>query len=400
MFVFLTHPITPANLIADLFGDLNLEEDLATDLLVLQSHLDGMIDLVAKNSASLRQYRDFEMRLLNLDAMAEIIEHILDDAKKYFDFEIVSLCLVDEIGEIEKILNDQGMDIKSRNGLIFLKDKDLLQSTFGFAIRPYIGAFQSALLSSFFSENKDPVSVAVTPLIRRQKYLGTLNLGSYKSDRFAGPVMMEYLVHLSSVISICLENCLNFETIKRTSYIDTLTGVNNRRFFEQRITEELDRCQRNADPISCLFLDIDSFKAINDKYGHQGGDLVLSLAAKTIKTQLRNNDVLARYGGEEFVALLSNIDGEKAYEIAERIRKTVETLVIKYQDISISITVSIGLSTHIPDRMSLTKSDDAVIRLIKAADAALYRAKRNGRNRVETSKISSSSELSNMTVKI
>jgi diguanylate cyclase (GGDEF)-like protein len=396
----LIHSVNPVNSIEDLFGDLTLEEDLATDLLVLQSHLDGMIDQVAKNSASLRQYRDFEMRLLNLNSMSEIIEHILDDAKKYFDFEVISLCLVDEIGEIEKIVNEQGLDIKSSKGVIFLKDKDLLQSTFGFAIRPYIGTFQSALLSSFFTESENPVSVAITPLIRRQKYLGTLNLGSYKADRFAGPVMMEYIVHLSSVISICLENSLNFETIKRTSYIDTLTGVNNRRFFEQRINEELDRCQRNADPISCLFLDIDSFKAINDKYGHQGGDLVLSLAAKTIKTQLRNNDVLARYGGEEFVALLTNIDGDKAFEIAERIRKTVETLVIKYQDTSISITVSIGLSTHIPDKMSLTKADDAVIRLIKAADAALYKAKRNGRNRVEINKLSPYSELIDMTTVI
>lgn len=392
----MTYPANHAYSNADLFGDLNLEEDLATDLLVLQSHLDGMIDLVAKNNASLRQYRDFEMRLLNLDSMSEIIEHILDDAKKYFDFEVISLCLVDETFEMEKILNDQGLDIKSRKEVIFLKDKELLQSTFGFAVRPYIGAFQKTFLSSFFSENKQPVSVAITPLIRRRKYLGTLNLGSYKADRFAGPAMMEYLVHLSSVISICLENSLNFETIKRTSYIDTLTGVNNRRFFEQRINEELDRCQRNADPISCLFLDIDRFKAINDKYGHQGGDQVLALAAKTIKTQLRNNDVLARYGGEEFVALLTNIDGDKAFEIAERIRKTVENLVIKYHDTSISITVSIGLATHVPDRMSLTKSDDAVIRLIKAADAALYKAKRNGRNRVETNKTSLSVELMNM----
>jgi diguanylate cyclase (GGDEF)-like protein len=377
-----------------------LEEDLATDLLVLQSHLDGMIELVAKNNANLRQYRDFEMRLLNLDSLPEIIEHILDDAKKYFDFEVISLCLVDEIGEIEKILSDHGLDIKSRKELVFLKDKDLLQSTFGFAIRPYIGPFQNTLLSSFFNENEDPVSVAVTPLIRRQKYLGTLNLGSYKADRFAGPLMMDYIVHLSSVVSICLENSLNFETIKRTSYVDTLTGVNNRRFFEQRISEELDRCQRNADPISCLFMDIDSFKAINDKYGHQAGDLVLSLAAKTIKTQLRNNDVLARYGGEEFVALLTNIDGDKAFEIAERIRKTVEILIIKYQETSITITVSIGLSTHIPDRMTLTKADDAVSQLIMAADAALYRAKRNGRNRVEVSQISQSLRLINMTTVI
>lgn len=361
-----------------------MQEDLATDLLVLQSHLDGMIELIQKNNTNLRRFRDFELRLLNLNTLSEIIDHILIDAKKYFDLDMISLCLVDEVGEIEKLLNDEAFDCKSKKGLILLKGNERLQTIFGFAIRPYIGIYNKQLLSGVFPDDLgSPVSAVITPLYRSGKYLGALNIGSYTADCFTSSMLTDFIAHLSSVVSICLENSLNFETIKRTSYIDTLTGVNNRRFFEQRIVEELDRCRRNSDPISCLFLDIDFFKSINDQHGHQAGDLVLSSAAKAIKTQLRSNDVLARYGGEEFLALLTNIDGPRAFEIAERIRRTIESLMIRFNDTSIAVTISIGLSTHMPDRMSQTKADDVSNRLIKSADAALYKAKHNGRNRVE-----------------
>lgn len=369
-----------------------MEEDLATDLLVLQSHLDGMIELVKKNSATLKQRHDFEMRLLNLDSLSEIIDHILEDAQNYFDFDVISLSLIDETDEIERLLSDEGLNCKAKKGLVFLQGKESLQSIFGYAARPYVGPYKNEFAGFFPGDERNPASVAITPLSRRGQYRGSLNLGSYQADRFAGSMAMDFAVHLSSVIGVCLENSLNFETIKRTSYVDTLTGVNNRRFLEQRIVEELDRCQRNFDPLSCLFLDIDFFKSINDQYGHQAGDLVLSLAAKAIKTQLRNNDVLARYGGEEFIALLTNINEVKAFEIAERIRKTVETLIININDTQITVTVSIGHSTHIPDRTALTRADDVANGLIKSADAALYKAKHNGRNRVESYQTSSATE--------
>lgn len=385
------------NLLLKVSGEINLQEDLATDLLVLQSHLDRMIELVKKNSTNLRRFKDFEMSLFNLNKFSEIIGHILDDAKKYFDLDVISLCLIDEVGEIEKLLSDEGLDCKTATGLVILKDKERLQSIFGAANRPYIGPYKSQLLSDLFPDDQRiPASVAITPLYRSGRYLGALNFGSYTEDRFVSLTVMDFVVHLGSVISICLENSLNFETINRTSYIDTLTGVNNRRFFEQRIVEELDRCRRNSDPISCLFLDIDSFKSINDQHGHQAGDQVLFSTAKAIKTQLRSNDVLVRYGGEEFLALLSNIDGSRAFEIAERIRRKVEAVMVEFNDTLIAVTISIGLSTYLPDKMALIKSDDVSSRLIQSADAALYKAKHNGRNRVESYHLSSDSTLTDM----
>lgn len=340
-----------------------------------------MLERVQQNSAILQKFRAFEIRLLKLNSLSDTIDYLLEEGRHYFDLDMISLCLIDETGEIAKNLNDNSFPSSSKKGLLLLGSKEAIKST---AIQPYVGVYEHARCADFFPNiDRHPASVAITPLTRRGKYLGTLNLGSYQPDRFADNMATDFIEHLSAVFSVCLENNLSVEEIRRISYIDVLTGVNNRRFLEQRIDEELSRCQRNAEPLSCQFFDIDFFKSVNDKHGHQGGDLVLSMVATAIKHQLRDNDVFVRYGGEEFVALLSNIDEAKALEIAERVRKAIQALVIAFNETFISVTVSIGVSTYVPDVTSLLINEETAARLIKSADSALYRAKHNGRNRVE-----------------
>ena len=195
----------------------------------------------------------------------------------------------------------------------------------------------------------------------------------------------DFIEHLASVLSVCLENTLNIETMRRTSLIDPLTGVNNRRFLEQRIEEELGRSMRTRLPLSCLFLDIDYFKRINDSHGHQAGDHVLAVVAALIKKQLRNNDVLSRYGGEEFVALLSESDENSAGEIAERIRGSIAELVVEFNAQVMPVTISIGAATFDPGLVGRKSVLEMANDLIQSADAALYEAKREGRNRVKNS---------------
>ncbi|MGZ8180741.1 MAG: DUF484 family protein [Methylobacter sp.] len=368
-----------------------MEEDLTADLVVLQSHLETMFERVQQNSATLQKFQAFEIKLLKLNSLSDIIDHLLEEAKSYFDLDVVSLCLLDETGEIAKTLNNHGYPCSSENGLMLLDSNKPLKST---ALQPYIGAYDDTRCADFFPHiEKQPISVAITPLTRRGKYMGTLNLGSYQLDRFADNMATDFIEHLSSVVSVCLENNLNVEEIRRISYSDALTGVNNRRFLEQRIGEELNRCQHNAEPLSCQFFDIDFFKSVNDKYGHQGGDQVLSLVAAAIKKHMRDNDVFVRYGGEEFVALLSNVDESRALEIAERVRKAIHTLVIAFNDSSISVTVSIGVSTYVPEGISISMDGKVANHLLKTADSALYRAKHNGRNRVENGGVVSGKQV-------
>jgi two-component system cell cycle response regulator len=118
-----------------------LENDLNTDLFVLQSHLESMLECVKQNSAILSRFQAFEMRLLNLVSLADMIDLVLEDARHYFDLDIVSLCLVDEKGEIAKFLVEEGYEYHSKNGLIF-----------GLGVHPYVGAYKNTKCELFFSE--------------------------------------------------------------------------------------------------------------------------------------------------------------------------------------------------------------------------------------------------------
>lgn len=162
------------------------------------------------------------------------------------------------------------------------------------------------------------------------------------------------------------------ETLHRLSNTDALTGMANRRHFDDALTLEWRRAVRTATPLSLVMMDIDFFKPFNDTHGHQAGDELLRRVAETLQARLhRAGDLVSRYGGEEFAILLVGVDLEHAREIAERARADVEALG--------AVTISGGVATIVPAR---GLSPD---QLVSAADAALYEAKRTGRNRVVTS---------------
>lgn len=362
-----------------------MEEDLTTGLSILQSHLDVMMDRAQHNSVTMKRLQSFEMRLLDITTLAEMIKFILGEARDLFELDVISLCLIDAKAEISSHLTVDNFPPPQRDGLLLVKDDQLFKARFMPPGRPVIGVYQADNFRSFFSDQQQPASVVLAPLIRRGKIYGSLNLGSRNVERFIGTMATDFVDHLASVVCICLENILNYELLRMTSLVDPLTGVNNRRFLEQRIEEELDRSLRSREPLSCLFLDIDFFKSINDKYGHQGGDHVLAQVAGTIKKQLRSNDVLARYGGEEFVALMSQSNQQSANEIAERIRASIESLQLRYNGQTIPVTLSVGSATFTCDANTVSKpAVEIAAQLILAADDALYQAKRNGRNRVES----------------
>ena len=169
------------------------------------------------------------------------------------------------------------------------------------------------------------------------------------------------------------------EMLEHLSYFDTLTGIPNRRYFEKFIDAEWKRAIRNERPLSLIFLDIDNFKDVNDKFGHQTGDKCLKKAAKAISQSLRRpGDFLARYGGEEFIIVLSDTEREGAKSVAENVRSKVAevNVILKNSDTKIAFTISAGVSTTIPERNSSYQA------LINMADQALYKAKKGGKNRV------------------
>jgi diguanylate cyclase (GGDEF)-like protein len=162
--------------------------------------------------------------------------------------------------------------------------------------------------------------------------------------------------------------------ITRMAELDHLTGLLNRRAFNRDAQKKRDEIKRYGSSAYLLLLDIDFFKKVNDTYGHLAGDEVLRSVAKTLAARFRSTDTVGRYGGEEFCVLMPAIGEASAISIAEDIRKSIEQLSVRFEDKTIRVTISIGMAEMTPDQ------DMAA--LIADADAALYKAKETGRNRV------------------
>ncbi len=157
---------------------------------------------------------------------------------------------------------------------------------------------------------------------------------------------------------------------------DALTGIFNRRYFAKKLQEEFKRFKRYKRPFGLLMCDLDLFKQINDSYGHQCGDKVLQEVAALIASELRETDLTARYGGEEFCCLLVDTNSRGVQAAAERIRESVEKITSQCKHGEVQITISVGLAIS-------GAEDDTPEKMIARADNALYKAKANGRNRVE-----------------
>ncbi|PCI62487.1 MAG: hypothetical protein COB35_03540 [Gammaproteobacteria bacterium] len=163
--------------------------------------------------------------------------------------------------------------------------------------------------------------------------------------------------------------------LERKNTLDELTGLNNRRFYDQKVLAEFRRSKRNLTPLSLLLIDIDHFKKVNDTYGHLAGDHCLQQLAKIMKESLkRSTDIGCRYGGEEFCLILPDTDTLGAIELAENLRRKVSQSIFEFEDTTLNLTISCGVSTY--------QQQDNVTpeKIFAAADKALYQAKHKGRN--------------------
>jgi diguanylate cyclase (GGDEF)-like protein len=210
------------------------------------------------------------------------------------------------------------------------------------------------------------------PLVSFGQILGVIGLHSSNPDAFRETDLQS----LESVADICatsIQNAHYVERVKQLAYLDGLTGIFNRRFFELRIMEEIERARRYGTGMAVVMVDIDQFKNLNDEFGHLLGDEVLRQVSSIFHQQLRKIDVVCRYGGEEFGILLTQTSPDHAISVAEKLRKTVEQW--QFPGVPRTVTVSAGVAAF-PDHG--TTRDE----LVRAADTGLYAAKQVGRNHV------------------
>lgn len=227
-------------------------------------------------------------------------------------------------------------------------------------------------------------SILVVPIFLRAKVIGTLFVRTSRTKHSFTLQEVRLLKALADASANVLHNAYLFEQVEdekarleKLAITDYLTGIFNLRYFYHRIIEEFSRCLRYGLPISCLMVDIDHFKRVNDVYGHKTGDIVLKEFAGKLKKHSRKSDLVARYGGEEFILLLPQTTAEGAAAEAERIRESIKKHRFKSLESTPGLTVSIGVSTFPHEKI---KAHDDLIAL---ADDALFKAKSRGRDRVE-----------------
>jgi len=219
-----------------------------------------------------------------------------------------------------------------------------------------------------------PRALAVLPLSTNTAVVGALAVWSTERDRI-DPAAIGFLETLAPFAAVQLQRALEFRRVQETAERDALTHLANRRVFDRELGAEAARWDRYRRPLALLTLDVDHFKSVNDRFGHEAGDAVLRAVATTLDSAVRDTDLAARVGGEEFAVLLPESTLDAANEAAERLRRDVERLAVQWNGSPILVRISVGVSAC-PECVGHPRE------LPRSADAALYQAKHEGRNRV------------------
>jgi len=305
----------------------------------LQARLAGLTEEVGRNDSLLRKTQERELELLRAGSLTQLFERLIVGLRTSYQLDEVALILHDPQHEIRHLLSGDGVTAGEPPGVCFV---DAL--------------------------------VTVAP-----------QLASRDPQRFTPELASDFLAHLGLVAAICVENAVNRARLLRSGLTDFLTGFHNRRYLHARLREEFARAQRARHALVCLMIDVDHFKRINDQYGHLAGDAVLREVAQRIDAEMRLSDTGARFGGDEFAMVLSHATMSDGERVAARVLHAVRELPITVgKGVQETVTLSIGVAAAKP---AAGQRDYKVLaeRLIAEADAALYRAKSAGRNRVATS---------------
>ncbi len=324
---------------------------------------------------SLEQRRAHQLEAINAIAqqttavldVQQLLSKVCSLVQKSFEFDHVSVLLKD----------DEDLVLRAQHGKLKPSIEDGGRLPLNTGLGKILGAGETKIENElgcgaeYKSLCTDTKSRMFIPLVSFGQTFGVLALESAKCGSFN----LSDRQPLESVADICataIQNAHYVERVKQLAYRDGLTGIFNRRFFELRMTEELERARRFGAVMAVIMIDIDNFKQLNDDFGHPLGDEVLRQVSSLLHGQLRAFDVVCRYGGEEFAILLSETNPEHALGVAEKLRRLVETW--PFPGVPRSVTISAGAATFPENGTNYEQ-------LLKAADSGLYAAKVAGRNR-------------------
>ena len=359
-------------------------DDINQENEALKKRLQELTAEAVNNETILKRTQARELTLLRADSLAQLLRAMVDGLRESYSLDAVSVVLLDPQHEIRQLLVAGGDRPEEFKQIFFVDSLISLAPQLAALHRPWLGPYAGADHHLLFPGTLNLKSVALLPLPRKDLATGALCFGSRDPTRFTRHHGTDFLAHLGAVAAVCIENAVNRARLMRAGITDFLTGWHNRRYLQQRLKEELARAQRGDGSIACLMIDIDRFKSINDGYGHLAGDNALKEIAHRVESQIRSMDTAARFGGDELAILLPEASAADAAKLAERIREVIAAApFLLTAQIERTLTVSVGVAAVRPGRHDVDLKAVAD-RLLADADAALYRAKALGRNRVQT----------------
>jgi len=350
----------------------------------LKARLTALTEEGSRNDTLLCKSQARELELLRAGSLPQLFERLITGLRSSYQLEGVTLILNDPQHEIRHLISGDDLQREPLAGVVFVDALTTVAPQLASLERPWLGPYRRADHELLLPGQVRAASLALVPLRRHDELDGVLVFMSSDPNRFTQELASDFLAHLGLVAAICVENAVNRARLMRSGFTDFLTGFHNRRYLHARLREELARAQRVRQPLACLMIDVDHFKRINDQYGHLAGDAVLREVAQRIDHEMRISDTGARFGGDEFAMVLSEANVAEAEKVAARVLRAVRSQAIAVGGATETVTLSIGVAVARPGP-SVRDHKVLAERLIAEADAALYRAKSAGRNRVATS---------------
>ena len=361
---------------------MGVKKNQSSELEELRGQLTELHEEVARNDGILHKSQKRELALLQADDIRSLFRTMITRLATSYSLAQVTVVICDPDHDVRHLLVAGGTQPEELPGLLFVDALVGFAPQYANLAKPWLGPYSTSDHQLIFSGQRDIASIAMIPLVHKDRLIGSLNFGSEDQSRFTRDHATDFLAHLGLIASFALENVVNRARLLRSGFTDVLTGWHNRRYLQVRMKEELARARRDGSNLVCLMIDIDRFKRVNDTHGHAAGDEVLCELAQRIEAQVRASDIAARYGGEEFVVILPNTDTDAGILLAERIRHSISSTPIDLRyDGSVTITASVGIACVVPD----SKDNDFKTlgdALIARADVALYAAKAAGRDQV------------------
>jgi len=329
-----------------------------------------IIERLKQNEEITKKFHEIETRILSIVNFRDLFEVLLVLIKEKFNVPYVWISMIDQ-SEVSSLIQSLETSESLKEKINIIAREDFL-NLIGRRLNPLLANHDMEPFKELLPKNQNYFikSIAIAPISLDGEIIGSLNQADFSRSRFQPGIDTSRLEQLAVKVSLCLSNVTAHEKLKFLAFHDPLTGLLNRRVMETVLKREFNRSRRYTGILSVVFLDLDDFKGINDRYGHDRGDDVLKYVAKNLLNMSRDSDVVARFAGDEFVYILPETSPENAENLMSRIRDHLKARPLEAEGTVIPVSISFGVAATEDDRIETAEH------LLKKADEMLYASKK------------------------